>query len=114
MSKIVKRMRKTPPSHQMEAIETLGESIGESIGATISETLNEANSLMGENVAFTEGFNASFWPGRRLSLSCYNGQVQIHIREYQTLNGKEYPTKTGACFTPGRLMALWEKVEMID
>lgn len=61
------------------------------------------------------GFNTSFYPGRRLTLSTFNGQNYIHIREYlSTDDGKEYPTKKGASFTPGRLAVLRGKLPAID
>jgi hypothetical protein len=62
----------------------------------------------------TTGFDVEFSPRRRLVLSCYMGQILIHIREYDAIGEKEYPTKKGACFTPGRFRALREKLETID
>ena len=59
-------------------------------------------------------FNVSFWPGRRLVLSCYKGQILVHIREYHVMDGKEYPSRKGVCFTPGRLKVLRERVVDID
>ena len=93
MSKIAKRAPKR--SIKMEPCET--------------ETSSEATA-----VAVPGGFDVSFWSGRRLVLSCFNGRILIHVREYQTADGKEFPTKKGACFTPGRLMALREKIDTID
>ena len=62
----------------------------------------------------TTGFDASFWPGRRLVLSSYKGETFIHVREYEKIGDKEYPTKKGVSFTPGRLRVLREKIETID
>jgi len=62
----------------------------------------------------TTEFDASFWPGRRLVLSSYKGETFIHVREYEKIGDKEYPTKKGASFTPGRLRVLREKIATID
>ena len=59
-------------------------------------------------------YYVSFHPGRRLTLSTFQGQVFIHIREYVQFNGKEYPTKRGVSFTPGRLNVLRSKIGEID
>ena len=59
-------------------------------------------------------FYTSFHSGRRLTLTTFNGQVFIHIREYTQINGKEYPSKKGACLTPGRLAVLRENMGQID
>jgi len=61
-----------------------------------------------------EVFDVEFWPGRRLTLSHFKGQILVHIREYATTDGKEFPTKRGACFTLGRLRALRDRVAVID
>jgi hypothetical protein len=88
---------------------------------TIKEVLDSSSYPAGEasmkgfeGEASTKSFNASFGPGRRLVLSSFKGQLFIHIREYQETNGKEYPTKKGACFTPGRLRALRDRIVDID
>src|SRR4051812_808463 len=108
MSKIAKRTMKR--SIKMEPCETelTSEASGSAVGGGSAVASGSAVA-----VART-GFNGPFWPGRRLVLSCFNGQILIHVREYQTTDGKEYPTKKGACFTPGRLMALHERIESID
>src|SRR5437867_1314512 len=100
MSKIAKRTMKR--SIKVEPCDT------EPISETVCETSGSAVAVA------PTGSNVSFWLGRRLVLSCFNGQILIHVREYQSTDGKEYPTKKGACFTPGRLMALHEKIESID
>ena len=98
MSKLAKRLLKK--SVKMEPCET------------VCETSSETNSSAVP--AVQGGYNVSFWSGRRLVMSTFNGQVLIHVREYRVLNGKEYPTKKCACFTPGRFRVLREKVETID
>src|SRR6267154_1754350 len=62
----------------------------------------------------TTGFDASFWPGRRLVLSNYKGETFIHVHEYEKIDDKEYPKKKGASFTTGRLRVLREKNPTID
>jgi len=62
----------------------------------------------------TTGFDVEFWPGRRLSLSRFNGRVFIHVRGYSLHNDRAYPTKKGASFTPGRLSVLRGKISEID
>ena len=59
-------------------------------------------------------FDVEFYPGRRLVLTSFNGQTLIHIREFQTIDSQRYPTKKGACFTPGRLAMLRRSIEGID
>ena len=56
----------------------------------------------------------TFWPGKRLTLSFFNGRVLIHIREYVSMNGRHYPTKKSASFTPGRLSMLRSNIDDID
>jgi hypothetical protein len=59
-------------------------------------------------------FDVSFYPGRRLTTSVFNGQFLIHVREYMRMGDRDYPTKKGVCFTPGRLKLLREKMGEID
>src|SRR6267154_363227 len=59
-------------------------------------------------------FNVEFAPGRFLVYSHFKGQDFIHIREYVVRGEKSYPSKKGACFTPGRLRVLREKIDLID
>ena len=99
MSKIAKRSAKTA-SPKMELCETVCE--------TASPAAPESTP------AASTKFDASFWPGRRLTLSNFNGRTLIHIREYALMGDKEYPTKKGVCFTPGRLSVLREKIDLID
>jgi len=77
--------------------------------STTSHSSGAASSMVS-----TEKYDASFFPGRRLSLSTFNGQQYIHIREYIELNGKLYPTKKGVSFTPGRLSVLRSNIGKID
>ena len=79
---------------------------------TVCETVSPAASE--STPAASTKFDASFWPGRRLTLSNLNGQTLIHVREYALMGDKEYPTKKGVCFTPGRLSVLREKIDLID
>jgi hypothetical protein len=62
----------------------------------------------------TTEFNESFAKGRRLVFTRYNGQSFIHVREFITEGDRAYPTKTGICFTPARLKALYQRIESID
>src|SRR2546425_7063611 len=59
-------------------------------------------------------FNREFAPSRYLIYSRYNGRDWIHVREFETLNGRVYPTKKGASFTPARLKVLIGKIGEID
>ena len=59
-------------------------------------------------------FNREFAPSRYLVYSRYNGRDFIHVREFETLNERVYPTKKGASFTPARLKALIGKFGDID
>ena len=102
MSKIAKRNTKAA-SLKMEACETTCELVGP---ATLESTPTASKTK--------EVFDTSFWPGRRLMLSNFNGRTLIHIREYVSMGDKEYPTKKGACFTPGRLSVLRGKIDEID
>src|SRR6267154_4464867 len=102
MSKIAKRNVKAA-SLKMEACGTVCEPVSP---ATLESTPTASKKK--------EVFDASFWPGRRLMLSNCNGQTIIHIREYVAMGDKEYPTKNGACFTPGRLSVLQGKIDEID
>jgi len=61
-----------------------------------------------------EGFDVSFAQGKRLVLSTFNGKVLIHVREYMLEGEREFPTKKGVCFTPGRLSILRRKIGEID
>ena len=61
-----------------------------------------------------EGFDETFAWGRRLLLSRFNGQVLVHVREFVSMGEREFPTKKGVCFTPGRLSVLRGKIEEID
>ena len=67
-----------------------------------------------ETVVTWGGFNVSIGSGRRLLMTCVKGQFQVHVRECRTRGGKDCANRKGLTFTPGRLMALWEKVEKID
>src|SRR6267154_6863142 len=58
--------------------------------------------------------NEEFSPGRYLVYSSFNGQDWIHIREYVTMGEKSYPTKKGACFTPGRFKSLANRFYEVD
>jgi hypothetical protein len=98
MPKVAKHMLKARTPTKMEASET---------GSLTVEALPSTASTM-------EGYDAEFWPGRRLVLSRFNGQLLVHIREYKTVEDKIYPTKKGACFTSSRLRALRERIEFID
>jgi len=62
----------------------------------------------------TPHFNVKFAPRRFLVYSRFNDRDWIHIREYNTMGGKSYPSKKGVCFTPARLSSLREKIEVID
>src|SRR5437899_3056578 len=84
MSKIVRRVLKR--AIKMEPSEAVSEVISETAGEMVCDTSGSAAATPG-------GFSVSFWLGRRLVMSCFNGQIQIHIGEYQTMGGKEYPTK---------------------
>lgn len=64
--------------------------------------------------AASSTYDATFWSGRHLVLSNYNGRVLIHVREYMSIDGREYPTKKGACFTPLRLVKLRAMTSDID
>lgn len=55
-----------------------------------------------------------FAPGRFVVYSRYNDQDYVHIREYVTLNGKEYPSKKGVSFTPSRLKSFMKNFALID
>ena len=59
-------------------------------------------------------FSREFAPGRSLVYSRYNDRDWIHVREFETLNDRVYPTKKGASFTPARLKALMGKMDEID
>lgn len=59
-------------------------------------------------------YDASFFPGRRLTASMYKDRLYIHIREFTEVNGKSYPSKKGASLTPGRLSVLRSNMEKID
>ena len=59
-------------------------------------------------------FDGKFAERRRLDLTRFNGQDLIHVREYVMGEKREYPTKIGVCFTPGRLKALCRNIEEID
>ena len=61
-----------------------------------------------------ERFDVSFAQGKRLVLSTFNGKVFIHVREYMLEGEREFPTKKGVCFTPGRLSVLRRKIGEID
>jgi len=85
--------------------------------ATVKMEIVEAKDATGETTTATvseKTFDAEFHPGRHLVVSLFNGKELIHIREYQSENGKEYPTKKGACLTPGRLRELWGRISDID
>src|SRR5437867_7833934 len=69
MSTIAKRTMKR--SIKVEPCET------EPISETVCETSGSAVAVA------PTGFNVSFWLGRRLVLSCFNGQILIHVREYR-------------------------------
>jgi len=121
MSKITKRSLKRPNILKMENSEsnsslmkaalqplsTLQGGIFESITPTI-ETLFQPTATL------HSGFDVVFHPGRRLVSSPFNGQNLIHIREYVRMGEREYPTKKGVCFTPGRLKVLQGKISEID
>src|SRR6266516_7943368 len=55
-----------------------------------------------------------FAPDRYLSYTVYNGQPWVHVREFASAEGRAYPTKKGASFTPGRLRVLINKMDEID
>jgi len=59
-------------------------------------------------------FNVEFAPDRVLSCVLFNGQLWVHIREFVTFEGRTYPSKKGAAFTPARLKVLLNKIEEID
>jgi hypothetical protein len=61
-----------------------------------------------------EEFSASFHPGRRLTMTRFHGMLRIHVREYERVGDREFPTRKGACFTPGRLKVLRGKISEID
>ena len=99
MSKISKGSLKRPNILKMVNIE--------SNRSTVEAVLQPA-------AAARVGFEVSFHPGRRLVFSSFNGQDLIHIREYMRMGEREYPTKKGVCFTPGRLRVLRGKIGEID
>ena len=101
MSKIAKRSAKAA-SPKRELCET------------VCEPVNPAAMESTPTVSTKEVFDASFWPRRRLTLSSFNGRTLIHIREYVLMGDKEYHTKKGVCFTPGRLSVLRGKIDLID
>src|SRR6267154_4798768 len=105
MSKIAKRSAKAA-SPKMEPCKTVCETVCEPVDSAALESTPTASKK--------EVFDASFWPGRRLTLSSFNGRTLIHVREYVRMGDKEYPTKKGVCFTPGRLSVLREKIDLID
>jgi len=59
-------------------------------------------------------FDEAFYPGRRLTATIFKGCLWVHVREYNDLNGKSYPTKKGASFTPGRLRVFRSMMDKID
>src|SRR6267154_793842 len=101
MSKIAKRSAK-------------GASPKRELCETVCETVIPAVQESTPAASTKEVFDASFWPRRRLTLSSFNGRILIHIREYTLMGDKEYPTKKGVCFTPGRLSVLRGKIDLID
>ena len=78
------------------------------------ERSSSSEELAPSTASTNEGFDASLAPGKRLVLSTFNGKVFIHIREYTLMGKREYPTKKGACLTPGRLSVLRRKIGEID
>jgi hypothetical protein len=62
----------------------------------------------------TTYFSEEFAPGKYVSYSSHNGRSLVHIREYTCFEGRLYPTKKGACFTPIRLKVLVEKFAELD
>ena len=90
------------------------ESVGTSRGESSSTTGAAASAAAAAAAAASKGFDVIFYPGRHLLVSCYMGEIYIHVREYQMMGEKEYPTKKGACFTPGRLQILRGKIADID
>ena len=62
----------------------------------------------------TTMFDVEFYPGRRLIMSSFRGQTMIHIREYAIVGERQYPTKKGASFTPGRLSVLRRSLSNIN
>ena len=103
MSKITKRIAKRSTASMEESqlipIEQQGK--------------NETSGLRSETSS-QAAFNESFYPGRCLVLSTFNGQTLVHVREYQTSGVKQYPTKKGATFTGGRLAMLRRSIEGIN
>ena len=67
--------------------------------------------MAGPSMASSTKFDVAFYPGRRLTATFYNGCLWVHVREYVELNGKPYPTKKGASFTPGRFAVLRSTID---
>src|ERR1700759_134582 len=59
-------------------------------------------------------FSSQFVPGKFLTYSRYNEQDLVHVREFETLGDRTYPTKRGVSFTPARLRVLLDSLEEID
>lgn len=59
-------------------------------------------------------FNESFHPGRRLSLSVFNSQLYIHIREFFMVKDVEMPTKRGVALNMDTLKMLRSNFQGVD
>ena len=85
-----------------------------SVAKTSVEEHNDDTIVMSAAQTSTVYFSEEFSSGRYLVYSNFNGQDWIHIREYVTMGEKSYPTKKGACFTPGRFKSLANRFDVID
>src|ERR1700759_5140202 len=59
-------------------------------------------------------YDVQFAQQRHLTYSRYNGEDLIHVREFEVIGNRSYPTKKGVSFTPGRLKMLMAFVDEID
>lgn len=72
------------------------------------------NTAIMQSSPSTVYYKAEFAPGRFVTWTNFNGREFVHVREFETIDNKLYPTKIGVSFTASRLKTFTNRFEEID